>query len=161
MAKYRPAPAVERIAEELIPKYHEHLEGVRIEYVFRDKASSKGGKVVAGRAHLKSGLVAYLAQDRPSESFDLNDERFFVIEIAEDVWSALEAAQREALVDHELSHCMLDVDEDDGSWDLSIVGHDVEEFAAVIERHGLWQPDLANLGAVIAERRLLDPEDGE
>lgn len=32
-----------------------------------------------------------------------------------------------------------------------IQGHDLEEFRAVIERHGLWQPDVVDFGRVVQE----------
>lgn len=45
--------------------------------------------------------------------------------------------QRAALVDHELCHCGGTY----GQWTMK--KHDVDEFMAIIVRHGLWLPDLA------------------
>lgn len=140
MTDYRPAPAVARIAEELIPKDHPELEGVRIEYVFRDPPATSKGKQVWGQAKKVTGLSAYLAA--PEESDQRHAEDLFVIEIAETVWAMLEPAQRIALVDHELSHCTIDVDDENETFTLKTVAHDFEEFRGVIERHGLWDGSL-------------------
>ena len=142
MPTYRPAPAVQRIADELIPKHHDHLVGQHIEYVFRDKHATSNGKEVWGKARKITGLNAYLAGDT-AEGDEVED--FFVVEIAEDVWALLEPAQRRALVDHELAHCTVDVDEVTGDIEgISLVGHDLEEFKAIVERHGLWRPDISD-----------------
>lgn len=140
MTDYRPAPAVERIAAELIPKHHPELEGVRIDYVFRDPPATSKGKQVWGTARKITGLSANLAAPEQSDGRDVDD--LFVIEIAETVWVMLEPSQRIALVDHELSHCTIDVDEDSETFTLKTVAHDFEEFRGVIERHGLWDGSL-------------------
>lgn len=139
MTVYRHASAVKAIAEKLIADHHNHLDGTHIEYVFRDKAANSGGKEVWGKARKISGLNAYLAGDI-GEGVDVED--FFVIEIAEDVWRILDGDQRVALVDHELHHCTIAINDDNVVTGLAIAPHDLEEFKAVVERHGLWRPDI-------------------
>lgn len=153
MPNYSPAPEVRKIAEDLIPKYHAHLdEAARIEYVFRDEAANDGGKTVFGKARKVVGLNAYLAADQYFEQPTLEGHEaetvktpiaqdFFVLEIAADVWKHLDDNQREALVDHELCHFGLSFN-DEGERKLSIIPHDVEEFASVVRRHGLWRVDV-------------------
>lgn len=154
-ATYRPAPAVERIAKDLIARHHTDLHGVPIRYVFRSEAAKKAGKVVFGTARKISGLNAYLAADDVDEA-GYGAEDFFVIEIAEDVWSVLDSDQRVALVDHELCHCSLEVT-DDGTVKLGIRPHDLEEFRAVVERHGLWEPEVELFAEVlVAQPKLFD-----
>lgn len=150
MTEYRPASAVARIAATLIPKHHPELEGVRIEYVFRDKTAISKGKEVWGKARKITGLSAYLAA-KPSSDVVFTED-LFVIEIAEPVWGDLKEPQRIALVDHELSHCTIDVDEDDGTVKLQMVPHDLEEFRHVVERHGLWRQELEAFASVIQPR---------
>lgn len=155
---FRPAPAVERIAADLIAKHHPTLDDVRIEYVFLSDTPRSKGKDVWGRARKISGLNAYLAQeDQPTEAAS-GDVDFFVIEIAEPVWVILDSGQRVALVDHELCHCTTVHDEDTGDLTLKIVAHDLEEFRAVVDRHGLWQPALAHFAEVVPfqQRRIDD-----
>lgn len=143
---YTLAPDVRDIAQDLIVNYHQHLMDVRIEYLFRDDIPKSRGKIEWGSARKVSGLSAFFAAV-PRESDSLNykladetidcNEAFFVITISFPIWQQLEEKQRRALVDHELSHCF--VNEDD---DLVLLGHDIEGFAAVVKRHGLWHQDL-------------------
>jgi hypothetical protein len=142
MTTYTTAPEVERIADRLIEEHHKHLVGIPIRYVFRDKAASSRGKLVLGKARKSTGLNATLVHlvrhDEPPDRVD-----FFVIEIALDTWRALTDAQKTALVDHELSHCLTEVPDGlDDDVTLVLAGHDMEEFAAVVRRHGLWRSDL-------------------
>lgn len=138
---YVDAPEVREIAERYIEKYHRHLidMDVRIEYVFVSKTPKRNGKEVWGTCRKISNLNAHLAgQEAP----------FFVITIAEQVWGVLPQKAREALVDHELCHAESQYnqkEDDDGEDDvikLSIRPHDVEEFAQIIRRHGLWRDDV-------------------
>lgn len=141
---YSPAPDVARIGGRLIAQYHQHLLKTRVEFLFRSKASSSGGKTTLGKARKVSGLNALLATPDVVEDPEGTSEllSFFVIEIAQDMWGFLSDKQRVALVDHELCHCKLGVNEK-GEIVLSIAAHDVEEFAEIVIRHGLWKPDLS------------------
>lgn len=53
------------------------------------------------------------------------------------VWERMDEAQRKALIDHELSHVVMN---DEGNW--TTVPHDVEDFIGVIRRRGLWREDV-------------------
>ena len=159
---YAPAPEVTAIAAGLIEtiERHHNLGLVRVDYVFVDTAPVSKGKVVLGRARKLGGLPAFLTgSSHPrfeGERFREPDP-FFVVEISHDYWiSELNDAQKRALVDHELCHCRVEVDaltRDIKS--LGIVGHDVEEFACVVERHGLWDVGLTTLGQVMSEQLTL------
>lgn len=60
-----------------------------------------------------------------------------MIEINKQAWDPLNKKQKRALIDHELCHCLWDVEKG-----LYMRTHDVEEFSEIIKRHGLWQPDV-------------------
>jgi hypothetical protein len=142
------------MAEGLIAEHHKHLldyagYAPRMEYVFRDKAQIAGGKMTLGTMHIVSNLNAFLA-DR--EEDDGAGQPFFCMVIAHDSWLNLTVAQREALVDHELCHCGLSLGKDD-RLKLHIVPHDVEEFAAVLHRHGTWEDGLQSFMAQAKDRR--------
>lgn len=139
---YKDAPAVREIATQLIHEHHPHLTNASIRYVFRSEAQSKGGKLVLGTARKITGLNAYLF----ALALGTDPEDFFVIEIARDTWEVLNLKQQHALVDHELHHCALD---DEGK--LLIVPHDIEEFCAIVRKHGLWEPTLELFAAQINE----------
>ncbi|MBV1869258.1 MAG: hypothetical protein KUG69_15350, partial [Marinosulfonomonas sp.] len=156
-AKYMPAPDVEQLARKLIDTVDRHaaLDQAHIEFVFIDQAPRSKGRAVLGRARKLGGLPAFLAGgSHPVTPIGMHDvDPFFVIEIAYDYWASddFTDAHRVALVDHELCHCRVDEDVD-GEHKLSIVGHDVEEFACVVDRHGLWSAGLTSLGKVMSEQ---------
>jgi hypothetical protein len=152
MTSYRPASEVRRIATTLIPQHHIDLCDVRIEYVFREEAAKKNGKIVLGTARKLTGLNAFLATETDEAGIAHGDADFFVIEIAEDTWQKLNNHQRTALVDHELCHCQVEWS-DDGVPTLKMRPHDLEEFRAIVDRHGLWQPDLEHMADVMASAR--------
>jgi len=149
-AKYFEAPEVAKLAEELIPKYHQHLIdfSVKIRYVFVDKTPNSKGKEVWGTCRKVSGLNAYLEGESP------DGDPFFVITISKDIWDILPTDKKLALVDHELCHASAEVkqqkNDSDGDSDmetdnpvkLGVKPHDLEEFACIVRRHGLWRDDI-------------------
>lgn len=148
---YKPAPPVEQIGRKLIGKHHTDLADVDVVFVFRSEHAERHGQQVWGKARKVSGLNAFLyhlaaakgAGEAPLEDED-SVESFFVIEIAEDIWWILTPAQKEALVDHELSHCRTKLNKDDQVV-LYVAPHDVEEFSQVLERRGAWRPNIKQL----------------
>ncbi|MFP3915863.1 MAG: putative metallopeptidase, partial [Actinomycetota bacterium] len=144
IASYAPAPEVAKIAEDLIPKHHEHLQGAPILYVFRDVAMVSRGKTIAAKARRVSGLNAFLVAVAAGTE-DSVDHTFFVMEVAEDWWADASEPQRVALVDHELCH--FGIDEEDEGPVLRIRAHDIEEFRSVVRRHGLWNEDVESFAA--------------
>ena len=170
--RFDPAPEVKAIAETLIPKYHQHLIdfNVEVRYVFISKAPKYKGKEVWGTCRKVSGLNAHIAQDNP------DSEPFFVITISRDVWDLLPHDKRVALVDHELCHALAmvkqadheanaDVDseiEQDNPVKLSVKPHDLEEFACIVRRHGLWREDIQEfIEAALAKTPKAEEEDEE
>jgi hypothetical protein len=148
---YRPAPPVAAIADTLIGDHHPHLKDVHIVYLWRPKAASSKGAVVLGKARKITGLNAQLVAFASPEP--LADE---------DTWETLTEAQRTALVDHELCHLGVDIPEKaDKDRKLIILGHDLEEFAAVVERHGLWRPDVETFRAVMGQPSLFEGLQGQ
>lgn len=131
----------EEIGMELVQEHHQDLIGIEVRYVFRSKAAKSAGKVVWGRCRKISGLNAFLAMGPEPDEDDAGGD-FYVIELAEDVWAELSHEERVALVDHELCHTKVDMDEATGEITLHTQGHDVEEFACIVERHGLWRRDV-------------------
>ena len=129
MAEYWRCPDdVSAIAGELIETYHQHLERAGILFLFRDEASSSNGKLVAGKA---SKMTAKENAIAGGAAYD------FKIELAFDLWEKGNEKWRRALIDHELCHCGGTREE---GW--SILAHDIEEFAQIVERHGTWNKDL-------------------
>lgn len=156
---YKHAQEVEDIALDLIPKYHGHLQdfNVHIEYVFVSKAPKRNGKEIWGTCRRVSGFNAYMSHSQ-------GDEPFFVIVISEPVWDVLPQDKREALVDHELCHAWSEADqsEDDDEADpvkLSLRPHDLEEFSAIVRRHGLWREDIEDFVEAALKSKNGDTDD--
>ena len=161
------ADEMQKIADTLIPQYHTHLENfdVKVKYLFTNKVAKVKGKEVWGQVHKITGRNAYLAKDNS----DANP--FFTITVPKDIFDALPESKKIALVDHYLCQCWAEVkqakDEADLSQDevddqieadnpvkLSVKPYDVEEFACIIKRHGLWREDVEE-----AVAKVLHPQD--
>jgi hypothetical protein len=129
MADFKLNPEAEEIARVLIEtvEEHAHLKEAKIAYLFRSGEWSSNKRETLGSAQKVSGPMGYLTK------LD------FIIMIHQDVWPQLTEQQRVAMVDHELCHCK----RIEGKW--CIVGHDVEEHYSVVQRHGLWHPNLEQM----------------
>lgn len=142
---FEPASEVARVAEELIGAHHPDLAAAPIVYVFRTPASKSHDRIVLGRAIRVTGLRAFLVALAAGEVPDDEERRmstdytFYVMEIAREEWLDATPAARAALVDHELCHFR--IDEETG--ELMIRAHDIEEFNAVVARHGEWKWDVS------------------
>lgn len=136
------AHEVERIAQPIIEEHHRHLRGARILYLFTTQARKHHTKTVLATAQKLSALQRYLS----SEDETSDEGHDFLILVGAEEWAELGAPQRRALVDHELMHCWLN---EKGEWTLR--AHDVEEFADIIARHGLWKSDVRTFAAVVQQ----------
>lgn len=151
MTIYQEAPDVEALGREIIRDYHSHLVNTRITFCFVSDVDEEGeshpivkkGKEWWGSAKRVSGLNAHLAGEA---------NPFFVMEISEFAWGRMEPHQRRALVDHELCHMILDEDK------LVIAPHDIEEFAVIVARHGIWSPDVKTFADVVSDQLKLGLE---
>ncbi|MCL6479322.1 MAG: hypothetical protein K6T65_13095 [Peptococcaceae bacterium] len=140
MAEWIKAPEVERLAKQLINECHSHLTEANIMYLFRDGPWSSQDRTTWGKAVKVSG------RDKFIHEYD------FLIIINKEIWTILTEDQRKALVDHELMHCYLSDYDKEGNPVWSIRGHDLEDFAAVVRRHGMWN-DAVKRYLKAAERR--------
>lgn len=134
-----PAEALD-VVREVAREHHPALLTVGLHVLFRLGKWRSRGKDVWGKAERLSGPAAYFAQAALTDPESATDEAAFLLTISESAWASLEDGGRRALVDHELSHCQVAME--DGVAELSLVPHDVEEFQGVIERHGLWRREV-------------------
>lgn len=143
------APDVEAIANELIGEIHMHLSPARMLYLFTNKKRKRCDRVVLGTAQKLSGMQKFLSSGNSAVEFGYD----FIILVGKVEWAELEDSQRRALVDHELCHCgVKDPDADEPEWTLK--GHDIEEFKAVIERHGFWKHDVKDFAETVQQMKL-------
>lgn len=142
MAEFYEAPVeLVDMAHGLIEKYHGHLIEARIKYLMRDGTWNTQKRETWGQAKKVGKEVNFLT------GYD------FIITIHNEVWGQLNQAEREALLDHELQHCFAGTD-DAGNKIWGTQGHDVEDFHAVIRRHGLWSRQLKKLGETLNQIEL-------
>lgn len=156
-ATYSSAPEVAAIARSIIEEHHTHLlsHDVRVEFLFVEPTPKSKGKEVWGKAQKVTSLAAFLASPEPDDTDEAN-KPFFAITIARAIWIWLKPAQRAALIDHELCHCWAEPDEN-GDVALSILAHDLEEFNAVVQRHGIWRGDVGRFAEVARDAQLRMP----
>ena len=135
---YTEAPSsVIHMAEGLINEYHPHLQDARIAFVMRDEAPITNGRTTMAKASKVTAINKTLME------YD------FLIWVAEDIWNKISHDQRLALLDHELMHCAGNSDE---GWYMR--QHDIEEFNAIIERHGMWRKDLVRMANAVRQLRV-------
>ena len=115
-------------AELIIGKYHPHLREATILFMFRSEPAASGGKDVFAKTSKVSAQMRALL-----------DEADFIVWVSKPDWEKNAEAWRDALIDHELCHCIMV----DG--EAAIRPHDVEEFFQIIERHGYWNATLRGL----------------
>lgn len=121
------------LAQELVKEHHPDLSDARIGILFRETVAYSRGNPVLGHAQKTPEMLkVYL-------DFD------FIIWIAADAYADMDEKRRKALIDHELCHCKII----EGT--ATMVGHDVEEFEAIINRHGLWSTNLVRIANSIKQ----------
>jgi hypothetical protein len=131
--EYKEAPEVLEMAARMIDDVHGHLGEARIKYLFRTGKWELRGKTIYGRAEKVSAKWKHLI------GFD------FVITLNRDIWFANKPEIREAVLDHELSHCIRGEDDKQGNPKWCIQDHDFTDFVAIVRRHGLWTTTLQNI----------------
>lgn len=132
MAEMYPAPPelMERITR-LINAYHPHLRGARIKVETRQTVPT-------------IQLAPTWAEvDTPNNDSQARQYDFYLW-FARDAYDPLDNFQRDALVEHELCHCVYD---DKGK--PMIAAHSIEAFNSELERYGLWWNDSAATQAAI------------
>lgn len=120
------------LMQQTIAKWHPTLALVdkNIAVVMRAKAAKSGGDPVLGVARKAPPILSVLT----------DGEYEFILEIAADEWQTLTNNQREALMDHLLSHCKVEEEEGTGEVKCSIQKPDVFFFYDELKRHGDWRP---------------------
>lgn len=145
---------------------HRHIveAEARIEFLMRTHDEVKGGRRVLGTVFRPD------VQGRLRDVFQwLLDDRFalaegdkpidYLIVLDADFWLEADDRAREILVYHEMTHIQPAFDKmggqrfdrDTGLPVLTLVGHDIEEFSAVVRRYGTYSRDLREFIAAASE----------
>lgn len=136
---------VVKVAERIRARHHPELRDAVIAYVFIPKAPIRGGRASLGSASKESAVHRLVSRVD------------FIIRLSKDRWELLEPQQQEALLDHELSHCVPKLDEDGERVDWEMRHHDLEEFTEIVARHGLWKEDVEAFAEAVKQLRLFKP----
>ena len=121
--------AMELAATEVIPSWHEHLNRVTIAYLAVDEMKTRN---LETWAKIRKATPV----ERCLADADL------VLVVNEGIWGVLSKAQRIALLDHEFCHVTWDAEKDE----IKMAHHDLEEFNAVVRRHGSWRDSIKLFG---------------
>lgn len=146
------------LLDEVRSRWHGELSEARIALAWRLKQKAdKDGHLVLGRCVKVTDLQKEFA------------EWDFIIVLNREVWDSEEfdSKKKLALLDHELCHAAVAEDSDGGErYDerdrpvFRMRKHDIEEFHAIIQRHGCYKRDLEHFANLILEKQrqpLLNP----
>lgn len=146
---YDASDDVVALARDIIQEYHSHLVEAKIKYLFRTGNWEVKKRETWGQAKKVGKEVNFLT------GYD------FIVTVHRDVWEQLNEEEKRALLDHELQHCSAGTD-DAGNKIWYIQGHDVEDFYAIIRRHGLWSKALRKMEGLLNQTELdLEPQPEE
>jgi hypothetical protein len=132
-------------------KWHQDLEGAKIALAWRKRLKSdKDGHLLLGKCVKASDLQRELV------NWD------FVILLNKEVWQdpGFTTERKSALLDHELCHATrvldkfhLPANDEYGRSVWRTRKHDIEEFHAIIERHGCYKKDLEKFAEALLKNR--------
>jgi hypothetical protein len=151
---FRTDDALTDLGERVRAACHSDIKDCEVLFLFRDEPTKRHGKTRLGTAKKANALTKFLCRT----AFDSDPD--FVIEIEEESYQKLTVEQQEALLDHELAHCTVRKDAKTGDERPVLRGHDIEEFRDVVERRGLWHPDLKEFVKVTRQLKLF-PKDAD
>jgi len=145
-----------RLLADLVEEHHEEIEDARIALAWCTSwRPDVDGRVTLGKCKKASDL------DRELQACDV------VILLSKFWWQdlAVSAAQRAALLDHELCHVTVKLDDrtheptydERGRKVYRTRKHDLEEFEAVVARHGCYKRDLESFAKTLLEKAATEP----
>jgi len=150
---------VKLVKETLEYPEHTELKGAKILCAWMlGLKKDRDGHLVLGKAY------------RPSELERIRDGVDLIVKLNQAAWRELSERQRLALLDHELSHFATvpgpdgvgEAKDSHGRTRYRIRRHDIEDFRAVVKRHGSYKEDLRSfVDAALAGDQQLALPDGE
>lgn len=139
-----------KLLSEAREKWHSELHEARVALAWRkNQKPDKDGHLVLGKCQKVTDLMKEFAE------YD------FVIVLNYDVWNDPEFSKQMklALLDHELCHAAIMEDGGEHKYDerdrpvFRIRKHDVEEFYAVVHRHGTYKRDLEKFAELLLQNQ--------
>lgn len=130
--RYPTAWDVKRVAELLIPEFHDALEEAAIAYFYRQNMTGQGYTI---RAKMRR------APGRIREHFEVD----FYLDVNWQVWIELDAAARVRLIDHELCHATVE------NTTPTERRHEIEEFLPILQRWGPRGEDQERMAEIVRQ----------
>jgi predicted metallopeptidase len=121
---YKCEESIEKMANEMLAKYHPEIVNCKIAYLWCSKDMKSGGKIALAQVQKVGPRVKALLE------YD------FIITISSPIWKTLSTEQQYSVLDHELYHIFVDEDSA-GEPKYQLLKHDIEEFTNVVLNHGI------------------------
>lgn len=146
-----------KAVKSLIPKYHPHLVDVvdQMFIYFKEKASTPGGVIVAGKTKKAPSLLALGLVTENKRKIT------FIIEIGHDYWRTLTDPQKTALLDHHLCAMTVTENEQTGATAYGVKPPDFVGYRDEVERWGLWRPRQNPKAPTLVEQMFGKDGDGD
>jgi hypothetical protein len=136
-----------RLLDQLVAEHHDEVSTARIALAWCTSwKPDVDGRVVLGKCKKASDL------DRELAAYD------FIILLSRAFWldDRIQDAQRIALLDHELCHAAVKLDDnghpmedEKGRTVYRMRKHSIEEFTEIVQRHGCYKGDLEGFAAAL------------
>jgi len=127
---------IEKQLRDKVERHRTLLDKLRFVWLWTSKTLREKGAVCAARVSVVNEKTQVLVTELGAEV----KAPHFMVEVNVGEWLAMTEEQRWATVDHELCHC------EPGP---AVVGHDLQEFWGVVERHGLYSNRLRTMAAAM------------
>ncbi len=139
------APEVEKLGDQVIQDKGLALDDIGIHYikVYPNLSKTKVAtcRVANHREHHFTGGADY------------------IISVSGDIWDNLDDKRKEILIWHELEHIKPEFNEKKGEYNYKLRNHDIEDFANIIEKHGVnWFDEMKD---IVASFHDMDPDKKE
>jgi hypothetical protein len=147
LPRFQLAPELVTLADTVIDKANRELRELKILYAWDGNDRKSKGRPMLGETRKLGAFQRWLA----SGFNDVEDGQQFLISINRRQWLAhTDSRWREALLAHQLAAIGKKTDSD-GNEVWVVREPDIAEFSEVIERYGLWNQQLANVGERIRQ----------
>ena len=136
------APEIKKLGDKVIQNKGLALDDIGIAYI----------KVYPNLSKTK---VATCRVANHREHF-FTDGADYIISVSGDIWDNLDDKRKRILIWHELEHVKPEYSEDRGEYNYKLRNHDIEDFADIIEQHGVnWFDDMKE---IVASFHDMNPE---
>jgi hypothetical protein len=149
-AIYEKSERIKQVAEPLLSMHHQEVAHAKIAYMMKMAPEESDGPKMPTRMGKHPAMTKARSLNALMTAVTGLD---FIIEVDEVYWDVLTLDQQIALIDHELCHLAID---EKGFY---LKDHDIEEFCAVIQRHGCWMSNVRAFADVVQMNFMFDGKD--